>query len=111
MARLGKLQNEAKKQRMTSARADKRAQIKKELSEIYHRIATGESDEELFARRESLQIQLDKLPRHSSAIRIRNRCRITGRPRGNYRKFGLSRNMLRKLAMAGAIPGIVKSSW
>ncbi|MEM1243873.1 MAG: 30S ribosomal protein S14 [Pseudomonadota bacterium] len=55
--------------------------------------------------------QLQKLPRNASPTRVRNRCRITGRPRGYYRKFGLSRNMLRILAMFGKIPGVVKSSW
>ena len=59
----------------------------------------------------SLQNKLNDLPRNSSAIRHRNRCEITGRPRGNYRKFGLSRIKLRELSMAGNLPGVVKSSW
>jgi small subunit ribosomal protein S14 len=54
---------------------------------------------------------LDKLPRNSSPVRLRNRCAITGRPRGYMRKFGLCRNMFRKLASEGKIPGIVKASW
>ncbi len=58
-----------------------------------------------------LQNKLNELPRNGSAIRHRNRCEITGRPRGNYRKFGLSRIKLRELSMSGDLPGVVKSSW
>ena len=57
------------------------------------------------------RLKLAKLPRSSSPVRIRLRCALTGRPRGNYRKFGLSRIALRDLASAGQIPGVVKSSW
>ena len=57
------------------------------------------------------QNKLNDLPRNGSAIRLRNRCEITGRPRGNYRKFGLSRIKLRELSMSGDLPGVVKSSW
>ena len=65
------------------------------------------SDEErLVARR-----KLEELPRDSSATRLRNRCRLTGRPRGVFRKFGLGRNKLRDIAMRGEIPGVVKASW
>ena len=59
----------------------------------------------------SFQNKLNDLPRNGSAIRHRNRCEITGRPRGNYRKFGLSRIKLRELSMTGDLPGVVKSSW
>jgi small subunit ribosomal protein S14 len=55
--------------------------------------------------------KLSKLPRNSSAVRVRNRCSLTGRPRGNYRFFGLCRNMLRELASFGKLPGVVKASW
>ncbi|WP_038030112.1 30S ribosomal protein S14 [Thermonema rossianum] len=54
---------------------------------------------------------LDKLPRNSSPVRLHNRCSITGRPRGYMRKFGLCRNMFRKLASEGKIPGVTKASW
>ena len=57
------------------------------------------------------QNKLNDLPRNGSAIRYRNRCELTGRPRGNYRKFGLSRIKLRELSMTGDLPGVVKSSW
>ena len=58
-----------------------------------------------------LQSKLNELPRDSSKIRVRNRCEITGRTRGVYRKFGLSRIKLRELTMSGHLPGMVKSSW
>ena len=57
------------------------------------------------------RLNLQKLPRDSSPVRVRNRCALTGRPRGTYRKFGLGRNKLREIAMRGEIPGIVKASW
>jgi small subunit ribosomal protein S14 len=64
-----------------------------------------------FEQKEVAQLQLQKLPRDSSASRIRNRCAITGRPHGYYRKFGLSRNKLREATMRGDVPGVVKASW
>ena len=64
-------------------------------------------DEDREAAREKLQ----KLPRDASPTRLRNRCSITGRPRGVYRKFGLGRNKLRELAMRGEVPGVIKASW
>jgi small subunit ribosomal protein S14 len=64
-------------------------------------------DEEREAARERLQ----KLPRNASPTRLRNRCAITGRPRGVYRKFGLGRNKLRDLALRGEVPGVIKASW
>jgi small subunit ribosomal protein S14 len=64
-------------------------------------------DEDREAAREKLQ----KLPRDASPTRLRNRCAITGRPRGVYRKFGLGRNKLRDLAMRGEVPGVIKASW
>lgn len=61
--------------------------------------------------RETARLSLQKMPRDSSPSRVRNRCRITGRTRGVYRKFGLSRSKLRKAAMRGDVPGLVKASW
>ena len=57
------------------------------------------------------QEMLQKMPRDASPMRLRNRCSITGRPRGYYRRFGLGRNKLREAAMRGDIPGLTKSSW
>jgi small subunit ribosomal protein S14 len=65
------------------------------------------SDEDKDAARAKLQ----KLPRDASPVRLRNRCSLTGRPRGVYRKFGLGRNKLRDLALKGEVPGIIKASW
>lgn len=64
-----------------------------------------------FDEKMAAQRTLQMLPRDSSAVRQRNRCRITGRPHGVYRKFGLCRNKLREAAMRGDIPGLVKASW
>jgi len=60
---------------------------------------------------EAANHKLQKLPRDASSARQHNRCRVTGRPHGYYRKFGLSRNKLRELAMKGYVPGLVKASW
>ena len=65
------------------------------------------SPEERYAAREKLQ----KLPRDASPVRLRNRCAMTGRPRGVYRKFGLARGKLRIIALHGEIPGVIKASW
>lgn len=64
-----------------------------------------------YEEKELAQLQLQKMPRDSSKSRVRNRCNITGRPHGYYRKFGLSRNKLREAAMRGDTPGVVKASW
>ena len=86
---------------MVAKYADKRAELK--------RIARDQSLtlEERFQAR----LKLAELPRNSAAVRVRNRCEITGRPRGYYRKLKLSRIALRELGSAGLIPGLVKSSW
>lgn len=80
---------------------DKRAKLK----EIIH-----SKDIPLEERFMAIQ-KLSKMPRNSSAVRVRNRCAITGRPRGNYRFFGLSRIMVRELASFGRLPGMIKASW
>ena len=61
--------------------------------------------------REQAQLRLQALPRNASPVRMRNRCAVSGRPKGFYRKFGLGRNMLREAAMRGEIPGLSKASW
>ena len=83
----------------------KYAAKKEELKKILKNPNT--TDEEFFAA----QRKLCKLPRNASKIRIRNRCSITGRPRGYIRKFGLSRITFRELALDGKLPGVTKSSW
>jgi small subunit ribosomal protein S14 len=57
------------------------------------------------------RLKLQKLPRNASPVRLRNRCKLTGRPRGVFRKFGLARSKLRDIAMRGEIPGVIKASW
>ena len=69
--------------------------------------SASSSDEDRDAAREKLQ----QLPRDASPTRLRNRCALSGRPRGVYRKFGLARNKLRELALRGEVPGVVKASW
>ena len=64
-------------------------------------------DEEKMLAREKLQ----RLPRNASPVRLRNRCALTGRPRGVFKKFGLARGKLREIAMRGEVPGIIKASW
>jgi small subunit ribosomal protein S14 len=61
--------------------------------------------------REEARAKLQRLPRDASPVRLRNRCALTGRPRGVYRKFGLGRNKLRDLALRGEVPGVIKASW
>ena len=61
--------------------------------------------------RAAARAKLERLPRDSSPVRVRNRCALTGRPRGYFRKFGLARNKLRDIAMRGEIPGLAKASW
>jgi small subunit ribosomal protein S14 len=69
--------------------------------------SSSSSDED----KDAARVQLQKLPRDASPTRLRNRCSLTGRPRGVYRKFGLGRNKLRDLAMRGEVPGVIKASW
>ncbi len=64
-----------------------------------------------FEERQAARVKIQKMPRDASRVRLHNRCRVTGRPHGFYRKFGLSRNMLRLSAMNGDVPGLVKASW
>jgi len=92
---------ELKRQRLVAKFAQKRAALKAV-------IANPNSTPE---ERWNAQVALQKQPRDASASRLRNRCRLTGRPHGVYRKFGLSRNMLRQAAMRGDVPGLVKASW
>jgi len=76
-----------------------------ELFEVIHNAKI--SDEE----REAARARLQRLPRDASPVRLRNRCALTGRPRGVYRKFGLGRIKLRELALHGEVPGVIKASW
>ncbi|HUK05784.1 MAG TPA: 30S ribosomal protein S14 [Burkholderiales bacterium] len=75
------------------------------LFEVIHDQKASDED------RDAARARLQKLPRDASPSRLRNRCALTGRPRGVYRKFGLGRNKLRELALRGEVPGIIKASW
>lgn len=101
MAKNSVVQRELKRSKLVARYAEKRNALKLIIK------STETSFEEKMAAVDSLQ----KLPRDSSAVRQRNRCRITGRPHGVYRKFGLCRNKIREAAMRGDIPGLVMASW
>ena len=101
MAKLSLKNREAKRAKMVAKYAAKRA----ELTAIIDNVKL--SDDERMAARLKLQL----LPRDSSPVRQRNRCALTGRPRGVFKKFGLCRNKLRDIAMRGEVPGMTKASW
>ena len=101
MAKKCMLESEIKRKKMWKSCADRRNAVKARA------LDKNATLEERFAA----QLELAKLPRNGSKIRMRNRCGLTGRPRGNYRKFNLSRISLRQLASLGKLPGVVKSSW
>jgi small subunit ribosomal protein S14 len=101
MAKVSMVQREKKRAQTVAKFALKRAALKAVISDV------EASDED---RWEAIQ-KLQQLPRDASPVRQRNRCRITGRPHGVYRKFGLCRNKLREAAMRGEVPGLVKASW
>ena len=101
MAKCSMVNREIKRIRMVKKYAAKRAELKLRIKDLF----LGEVE-----RREARE-KLNKLPRDSSPTRVRNRCSLTGRAHGYYRKFGLGRNKLREAAMCGDIPGLVKASW
>ncbi len=101
MAKKSAIEKNLKRARMVQRYAARRARIKAEAKNLEL------PAEERFAA----WLKLAKMPRNSSKVRVRNRCLISGRPRGNYRKFKMSRIALRELASQGLIPGMVKSSW
>jgi|TARA_X000000950_G_scaffold175630_1_gene213472 small subunit ribosomal protein S14 len=101
MAKVAMIEREKKRARTVAKFSEKRRNLKAIISDMTL------ADKE----RWEAQIKLQKLPRDSSPTRGQNRCSITGRPHGVYRKFGLCRNKLREAAMRGEVPGLVKSSW
>jgi small subunit ribosomal protein S14 len=101
MAKLALINRQYKREKMVAKFAKKRETLQSIMDN------PKMSDEDRFAAR----LKLQALPRNSNKTRLRNRCAITGRPRGYFRKFGLGRNKLREYAMRGEIPGIVKASW
>lgn len=101
MAKKAMIQRELKRAKMVARYAEKRARLKEIIR------SPGSSDEE----RAQAMAKLQSLPRDASPSRLRNRCSVTGRPKGYYRKFGLGRNKLRESTMSGEIPGLSKASW
>jgi small subunit ribosomal protein S14 len=101
MAKIALINREQKRREIVKKYTAKRAEL----------IAIAQnpkiSDEDRYAAR----LKLQQLPRNASPSRLRNRCALTGRPRGVFRKFGLGRNKLRDIAMRGEIPGLIKASW
>ncbi|GKW49423.1 30S ribosomal protein S14 [Halomonas pacifica] len=101
MAKKSMIERELKRTKLVAKYAEKRAALKAIINDV------NASDEERF----DATLKLQQLPRDSSPVRQRNRCRVTGRPHGYYNKFGLGRNKLREAAMRGDVPGLKKSSW
>ncbi len=89
MSKLSIIARQAKREKLVAIYAEKRKRLKKEGN----------------------YLALDKLPRNASPVRLRNRCKLTGRPRGYLRKFGVCRNVFRQMASEGKIPGLTKASW
>lgn len=94
------IEREKKRQKLVEKYAQKRAELQEQF------VAAETQQEKLEIHR-----QIQQLPRNSAPTRVRNRCWLTGRPRGYYRDFGLSRHVLREMAHQGLLPGVVKSSW
>lgn len=101
MAKESSIQKNNKRKKLANGLYNKRAKLKEQIH----------NKDLLLEERFALVIKLAKLPRNSAINRVRSRCEITGRPRGVYSKFGLSRNKLRELAGEGLVPGLIKSSW
>ena len=101
MAKKSMIERELKRTKLVAKYAARRTELKAIIQNV------NTSEEERF----DATLKLQQLPRDSSPVRQRNRCRITGRPHGYYNKFGLGRNKLREAAMRGEVPGLKKSSW
>ncbi|MCW8196244.1 30S ribosomal protein S14 [Proteobacteria bacterium 005FR1] len=101
MAKKSMIAREVKRAKTAARYANKRAELKAIIAN------PDSTDEQVW----EANMQLQKLPRDASPSRQQRRCRLTGRPHGVYRKFGLARNKLREAAMRGDVPGLVKSSW
>ena len=101
MAKLSLIDREEKREKLVAKYAAKRAAYEAVIADM------SASDED----RASARLKLQALPRNANPTRLRNRCELTGRPRGVFRKFGLCRNKLREAAFRGEVPGMVKASW
>ncbi len=101
MAKKSMIVKNIRRKQIVARHQSKRMELKKIIKSPH----TSEEDKQV------AKIKLEKMPRDSSKIRIRNRCVVTGRPRSYYRKFGLSRITFREMALKGEIPGVTKASW
>jgi small subunit ribosomal protein S14 len=101
VAKLALIEREKKRAKLVAKYAAKRANLKAIIDD------QEKSEEERYSAR----LELQQLPRNANPTRQRNRCAITGRPRGTFRKFGLARNKIREIAFKGEIPGLTKASW
>jgi small subunit ribosomal protein S14 len=101
MAKKSSMEKQKRREKLVKLKWDKRQELRAKSYDIH---ATEEE-------RENARIALNKMPRDSSPTRLRNRCQLTGRPRGYLRKFKLSRLSFRELASMGMVPGVTKSSW
>ncbi|MEJ2114922.1 MAG: 30S ribosomal protein S14 [Gammaproteobacteria bacterium] len=101
MAKLSMVARDTKREKVVRRCATKRAKLK----------AIIKSPTTSYEEKEEAVVKLQKLPKNASPVRMRNRCKLTGRAKGYYRKFGLGRNKLREAAMRGDVPGLVKASW
>jgi len=101
MAKTSSIVKEKQRERLVALKREKRQALKKQASNIH----LGEEE------RAAARLALNKMPRNSSPVRLHNRCQLTGRARGYYRKFKMSRLCFREMASHGLIPGITKSSW
>ena len=101
MAKVALIQREQKRAKLVAKFAKRHAELKAIANDV------SKSDEE----RDAARLALQKLPRNANPTRQRNRCELTGRPRGTFRQFGLGRAKIREIAFAGGIPGVTKASW
>lgn len=101
MAKMALIQRELKRDKLVAKYAAKHAELKAAASNV----------KLSYEEREAARLGLQKIPRNANPTRQRNRCEITGRPRGTFRQFGLGRAKIRELAFAGDIPGVTKASW
>lgn len=101
MAKLALINREEKRRKLVAKFAGKRAELIAQINDM----KLSEED------RMNARLKLQQLPRNASPVRTRNRCALTGRPRGVFRKFGICRNKLRDLAFRGDVPGMTKASW
>jgi small subunit ribosomal protein S14 len=99
------------KKSLTNRDQKRRAVVKKYASKRVALLAVINNSKASDEERMDARARFQQLPRNSSPVRLRNRCALTGRPRGVFRKFGLARSKLREIAMRGEIPGITKASW